>query len=405
MARRAVVVGAGHAGIAVAAGLEKAGWGGDVVVLGGEEVAPYQRPPLSKELLAGEEPASLPLRPAPKEADVRLGARVEQLDLAGRAVVLSGGERVDYDELVLATGSTPRRLDVPGADLDGVVTLRTVADALDLRERLAPGCRLVVVGGGVLGLEVAASARQRSVEVVVVEAADRLLGRVASAPVAEHLAELHRSRGVDVRLGAGVDAIAGSDGRVTGVVLADGEELAADVVLIAIGVVPETALAEAAGLDVDDGIVVDDGLRTSDAHVSAIGDCARIRHAVHGPLRLESVPNATDSARTLATRLAGGEASHDAVPWGWSTQAGVRVQSAGVLDGHDEVVVRGTPGAEEGFVVFALRDGRLVAAEAVDRPREHLATRTLLAARAEVDPARLADPATDLAALAKELPA
>jgi 3-phenylpropionate/trans-cinnamate dioxygenase ferredoxin reductase component len=377
-----VIAGAGQAGFQVAATLRRAGWEGPVTLIGEEPVAPYQRPPLSKDWLAGEDgPERVHFRPAgfydTQGVEVVSGDRVEAVDRPGRRVRLASGRELGYEHLVLALGARPRALRVPGADLDGVLSLRTVADAGALRSGLARARNVVVVGGGFIGLEVAAAARARGARVTVVEALDRVMARVVSPEISAFYTARHEAAGITVLLGSGVVALEGADGRVRGVELADGRRLPADLVLVGIGIVPVTDLAEAAGLPVDDGIVVDEHLRTSDPAIWAVGDCARYpsRHA-GGPVRLESVQNATDHGRAVAAAIAGTPEPYAAVPWFWSDQLGTKLQIAGLVAGRDGAEVRGDGDA---FSVVSYRDGDVVAVESVNQMREHMEARKTLA--------------------------
>ncbi|MEU3509504.1 FAD-dependent oxidoreductase [Streptomyces longwoodensis] len=379
-----VVVGAGQAGYETAASLRERGHPGDITLITAEGTLPYERPPLSKAYLKGPEHCSdeqLWLRPATYYArhsiDLVEGT-VREIDPVTCTVRLADGSGYAYGHLVLATGARPRRLDVPGAGLPGVHTLRTAEDAAALRASLATARRVVVVGAGFIGLECAAAAREAGCEVTVVEALDRPLGRVVSAPGAGHFTRLHRRAGTELLFGLGVVALHG-DGRrgVTAVELSDGRRLPADLVLVGIGVVPRTELAAAAGLAVQGGISVDARLLTSDARISAIGDCAAFRHERYGSrVRLESVQNAVGHARLVAERLTGTSRAYDEVPWFWSDQFSTTLQIAGLDTGHDtEVVIGDDPDA---FSVLLFRGRHLQAVESVNRPADHLAARRLL---------------------------
>lgn len=394
---RVLIAGAGQAGVEAATVLRSAGFTGPVRVVGDEPAAPYQRPPLSKAHLSGT--GALPLRGADfyrsKGIELTLGDRVVGIDRARQRVRLATGARPAYDRLVLALGAGPRRLPVPGADLAGVRELRTVADADALRADLTgPGRQLVVIGGGFLGLEVAAAARELGHDVTVLEAADRPLSRGVSATAAGHLAGVHADRGVRILTGAGVRALRGDRaGRVGSVELADGRLLPADVVLTAVGAVPRTGPAADAGLVVDDGIVVDADLRTCDPHVLAVGDCAR----VDGAGRLESVQNAVDQARHAATAIladfGAGPAPgrYRAVPTFWTTQHGQNLQIAGLPTGREDAVVVGDRAGGR-FSVLLFDGGGLRAVESVNRPVDHMAARALLAAESGPSPVAAALP-------------
>ena len=402
-----VIVGTGQGGFQTAASLREGGFDGRVVLVGDEPDLPYQRPPLSKAYLTGKAGAALVrLRPerfyAERRLELRAGERAAAIDRAGRQVVLTSGERLPYDHLVLATGAHNRALPVPGGGLDGVFQLRSLAEAEALRRRLDGARRAVVVGAGFIGLEFAAVAAERGLEVTVVEAADRVMARAVSPPISEYFRAAHERGGVRFVLGAAVVGILG-DGRVTGVATADGRRFPADLVLVGIGVVPNAGLAAEAGLAVANGIVVDEHLLTRDPMISAIGDCAAFpcRHAGDGGgtvLRLESVQNAVDQARCVAARLLGRPAPYASLPWFWSDQGTLKLQIAGLTTPHERAVLRGDPAAQGGFSVFCFRGGELIGVESVNRPLDHIMARKLLAAGGGLTPEQAADPSFDLKA-------
>ena len=389
-----VIAGAGQAGGQTALSLRQAGYGGRIVVCGAEPAPPYQRPPLSKKYLAGELARErVFLRPesfyARNDVELRLGNAVGAIDPDRRMATLADGDSIEFTDLVIATGSRPRRLDVPGADLGNVFYLRTLDDVETIRAELAPGRRLAVVGGGYIGLEVAATAKGMGLEVCVIEAADRLLGRVTAPEMSGYYARAHRARGIDVRLSAMVSAFEGET-KVEGVRCGP-DLIPADLVVIGIGVVPDTALAEAAGLPCDDGIVVDERCATSAGHVYAVGDCTRHPNPILGrTLRLESVQNAIEQAKTVAANVAGTPSRYAQVPWFWSDQFDLKLQMAGLSDGYDTIVQRGSMEADD-FAMFYMQEGVLIAVDAVNRPREFMACRKLVPERPRIDPARLAD--------------
>lgn len=397
-----VIVGAGQAGFQAAMSLRHAGFKGRIDLVGEDPHLPYQRPPLSKQALLGDKAPEVPhLRPAAfyvkQDIAVRSGSRAVRLDPFDRKVHLEGGEVLDFEYAVLATGARARELPVPGAALDGVVSLRTAADARAVHGRLGAGVRVLVVGAGFIGLEVAAAARRKGGEVLVVEALERALSRAVSAPTAAYLTDVHTEEGVEVRCGIAVERFDGdADGRLVGATLSDGSAVPADVAIIGIGVVPDVQLADLAGLAVDDGIVVDDHLRTADPAIYAIGDCARFPAADGRLIRLESVQNAADQARAVGASIAGTRTPYRAVPWFWSTQHDRRLQIAGLATGHDRTVVRQAP---DGLSVFCFRGGELLAIETVDRPKDHLAARKLLADGVAVTPEQAGDPTVELCAL------
>ncbi|MBL6750058.1 MAG: FAD-dependent oxidoreductase [Nevskia sp.] len=408
--RRVVVIGAGHGGAQLVAFLRQFGFAGSIVLVGDEAGIPYQRPPLSKAWLKGETTLDkLAMRPASfyaeQKIELRSGLRAEGIDTAARQVRLSNSEQLGYDELVLATGSYPRALPLVAAGLGNVLALRALPDAEKLRAALAPGKRLVIVGGGFIGLECAATARDLGAEVVVLEKAPRLLERVASAPISQFLHRYHEARGVTVVVDASITAVEGQ-GRAEAVRLADGRRFACDSVLVGIGAVPATALAEAAGLACDNGVCVGADCRSSDPHIFAIGDVARRPHPLYGTaLRLESVPSSLEQARLVAAAIAGREPGPPEVPWFWSDQYDLKLQMAGLPVAVDEVVIRGQPegaGAEFAakFAVFHLSQGRVTCVEAVNQPQAFMAGRKLIGSGKTVPAARLADPAVPLNELA-----
>lgn len=408
-----VIIGGGQGGFQLAASLREAGYAEKITLVGEEPGLPYQRPPLSKAYLKGEADAEhLELRPAAFYADHSIDlvtARAEAIDRAARRVTLVDGASLPYDHLVLATGARNRPLPVPGADLDGVLYLRTLADADDLKARLANARHVVVVGAGFIGLEFAAVARALRHEVTVLEATQHPMGRAISPAMSAFFAEAHRAMGTRLVLGAGVVWIHGNDGRVAQVETTDGALQPAggvlhpaDLVLVGIGVVPNTELAAAAGLEVANGIVVDAELRTSDPNISALGDAVSYP-SLHagGMARLESVQNSVDHARNIAARLAGRPAAYAAVPWFWSDQADLKLQMVGLARPTDDAVLRGDP-ASRRFSVFRFRDGRLTAIESVNRPADHMLGRRLLADSAKpssLTPEQAADEGFELKAL------
>ncbi|WP_248257262.1 NAD(P)/FAD-dependent oxidoreductase [Georgenia sp. EYE_87] len=403
---RVVVIGAGHAGVQVADSLRAGGYTGAVTVVGEEAGLPYQRPPLSKDYLGPGGPGEpLPLRGdrffADCGIDLRTGLAATGLDLAARSVALSDGSVLDYEALVLATGAANRTL--PGADLDGVHHLRTLTEAQVLRGALDRAESVVVVGAGFIGLELAAVARKRGRGVTVLETANRVLGRAVSLAMSEYLASAHRRMGVDLRLEEGVDSFESVDGRVLAVASTRGEVYPADLVLVGIGALPRTELAAAAGLQVDNGIVVDAHLRTSDPHVYAVGDCATFP-SVHAStrVRLESVQNATDQARHVAAAILGSRAPYAALPWFWSQQGPIRLQIAGLTRPGDETAVCGEVGTGK-FSVLAFDQGQLTAVESVNKPADHMAARKALAGDCPLTPNDVTGPAFNLKVYAENL--
>lgn len=391
-----VIVGAGQAGSECAIRLRALGFGGEVTLLGQEAYAPYQRPPLSKGFLAGElDVDRLLLRPETfyRDAGITLevSAAIETIDPRRRTVRTRDGRAHGFSRLVLATGTRPRRLDLPGSDLAGIGYLRGITDVERLRPSIRPGSRLVIIGAGYVGLEVAAVAVKMGLAVTVLEAADRVLARVTSPLVSDFYARQHRAAGVDLRLGVRPVGFAGT-GRVAGVMLDDGSEIGCDTVVIGIGVVPNTELAAAAGLVVGDGILVDAAMRSSDPDIYAIGDCASAFNPfAGGRVRLESVPNALEQARIAAGVICGAPTTPPEPPWFWSDQFDLKLQTVGLGSGrHDEIVLRGAP-ESRAFSVFYLRQRELVGLDAVNSPAAFNVGKRLIGRGIKLDPGALGD--------------
>ncbi|MFN4172531.1 MAG: NAD(P)/FAD-dependent oxidoreductase [Pseudorhodobacter sp.] len=395
-----VVVGAGQAGAALVAKLRALGFSGPITLIGAEPVPPYQRPPLSKAYLLGDAVAErLFLRPtefyAQNAITLRMGEAVAAIDTGAKTLTLAGGERLAYDDLVLTTGSVPRRLPAAiGGDLAGVFTLRDLADVDAMRPHLRPGARALVVGGGYIGLEGAAVARKLGLEVTVLEMAPRILQRVACAQTSDYFRALHQAHGVTILENTGLQRLTGTEA-VTGAVLSDGREIAADVVIVGIGIAPETALAGAAGITLDNGIATDAQGRASAPHVWAAGDCASFP-VPGGRMRLESVQNAIDQAEAVAENLMGAGRAYVPMPWFWSDQYDVKLQIAGLNAGHDRIVVRATEGALSHWYYAG---ARLLAVDAMNDPRAFMVAKRLIEAGRSPDPALVADPDLDLKAL------
>ena len=392
MSAPVVIAGGGQAGFQCAASLRQADFDGPIVLVSAEDRLPYQRPPLSKTYIKDDKSFdSLILKPSSffdrHAIEARLGTSVTSIDRTAHTATLTTGERLDFGHLVLATGARNRSLPVAGADLPGVHQLRGVGDAEALREGLRDATRVAIVGAGFIGLEVAASARTLGKSVTVVEAAGRVMGRTVSNEISTFFLDAHRAMGTDVRLSTPLEAILGDD-TVSGIRVAGGEEIAADLVLIAAGVLPDDELARAAGLETANGVLVDGFMTTSDPAIFAIGDCAAFESRfADGRVRLESVQNAIDQAKCVAARITGGKARYDSVPWFWSDQGPFKLQIVGLTAGADHVVVARP---EEGkLIAYCFRDDRLVGIETVNRPGEHMLGRRILAndmtlARAEV---------------------
>ena len=399
-----LIVGGGQAGFQVAASLRADGYDGPIRLIGAERHPPYQRPPLSKGLLLGKmDRARLLFRQPsfyPAQAiELRLGERVDAIDRGARTVATSTGDVLRYDRLVLATGTRVRPLAVPGAELDGVVYLRTIDDCDELARRVGEARRVVVVGGGFIGLEVAAAIRLLGKPVTVLEAAGRLMGRVVAPVISGFFADLHRGRGVEIVLDARIASLAGEAGRVRAVVMADGTRHEADLVVVGIGVLPNVELAQAAGLHCENGIVVDPHGRTSDPAIFAAGECTSHPNRFAGGFaRLESVQNAVDQAKAVAAAILGRPEPYDEVPWFWSDQYEVKLQMVGISAGHDRQVVRGDP-AQGRFSVLYFQEARLLAIDSVNRPGDHMTGRKLLTAGSPVSTSQAADETFELKTL------
>jgi len=390
-----VIIGAGQAAAHLIDSLRRRGYA-NAITLVGEEGLPYQRPPLSKKYLAGELSLDrLQLRQRAyfdeHRVELRLGCRATAIDRHAKCVRLDDGALLNYEHLILATGSHPRRLQMAGADLAGVHYLRSLSDADQLRTEVHVGQRAVIVGGGYIGLEVAATLRQLGMEVTVLEMADRVMNRVVAEPVSRYYEREHASHGVKIELGARVLALQGDTGGRVCSVETDRGSITANLVVVGIGVLPTDELAQQAGLSCDNGIVVDDYCRTSDPAIFAIGDCSNHPSAHYGRrIRLESVDNAFEQANTVAANITGTPTKHDRVPWFWSDQYHHKLLIVGLADGHDRAILRGDP-ANHSFSVCYLRGGELIAIDTVNMAKDQMAARKLIASRMRPDPSKLAD--------------
>ena len=395
-----VIIGGGQAGSDIAFELRRHRFEGRIILLSEERYLPYQRPPLSKAVLTGETSASaLTLKAAvayeKAGIEVRLGTKVTAIDRVGCCVRTEDGSELGYDRLALTTGGTVRRLRVPNATLDNIFYLRTIDDVEALRAVATPGKRLVIVGGGYVGLEVASAMCKQGLDVTVLESADRVLARVASPQISAFYQEVHRAEGVVIRTDSTVVSFQANEaGAVSAVLCGDGKDLPADIVLVGIGLIPNTALAE-----IDDGIVVDVQCRTADRAIVAAGDCVRF----HSPflerwVRLESVPNAIEQAKTAAAAMLGLDRAYVAAPWFWSDQYALKLQMVGVAHDYDQAVVRGSF-ADRSFIQFYLKHGVLIGADSVNRPGEFMVTRKLVEARVVINPGTLSDEGRALRAL------
>ena len=403
MYQRIVIVGAGQAAMQAVDTLRRRGFTGELTLVGDEPWPPYQRPPLSKKYLAGSvDRERLLIRPAAFFADhavtTHFGRRVTDIARRERHVRLDDGLVLPYDALLLATGSRPRSVLAPGRELAGVHYLRTLADADRIRGECAAGGRVVIIGGGYIGLEVAATARERGMEVTVLEMAPRVMSRVTSPEVSAFYEAEHARHGVRIRCNENVRALHGDarTGRVRAVLTEGGGEYAADLVIAGVGVAPADELAQAAGLECENGVVTDARCRTADEAIYAAGDCASHLNRQYGRhLRLESVDNAFEQGTTVALNLLGTETVHDKVPWFWSDQFDLKLIIVGVGAGYDRAIVRGSP-ATRSFSICYLRGGELVALDSINAPKDQMAARKLIAAHARPRPEKLADAAIPL---------
>lgn len=390
-----MIIGAGHAAGQAVASLRSGGHEGSITLIGEEPYIPYQRPPLSKAFLAGELGIERVYFKPPEfydtaKADLRLGTLVNKIDRASKSLTLSDGETLAYDKLLLTTGSRVRKLNCPGADLEGVTYLRTIDDVEIIKKYFAPGKTVIIVGAGYIGLEVAAVARKHGLNVKVIEMEDRVLARVTSPEVSQFFHDVHTDAGVEIHYGQAVSAFEG-DGQVRKVITQSGDTFDADLVVAGIGILPNIELAEAAGLACENGIVVDEFARTDDEAVFSAGDCTNHPSKVYGRrIRLESVHNALEQAKSAASAMCGTLKEYDQVPWFWSDQYDLKLQIAGLSQGYDEVVVRGDPSARK-FAAFYLKDGVLIAVDAVNSAPEFMLSKKLIADKASVAPERLAD--------------
>jgi 3-phenylpropionate/trans-cinnamate dioxygenase ferredoxin reductase subunit len=397
-----LIVGAGHAGFQVAASLRQHGYKDRICLINDEAHIPYQRPPLSKAYLKGEgRPDSLMFRPDKfyRDQNIELMAgRAAAIDRGARKLLLASGASLDYGHLVLATGARNRLLDIPNANLADVRYLRILDESEALRQRIAAGQRVVVIGAGFIGLEFAATARAKGLEVDVIELGARVMARAVTAEISDYFQERHTAAGIRIHLGVQATSIESDGVNVTGVSLSDGRHVPADLVVVGVGVLPNVELAAEAGLPVAAGIIVDEQLLTADPNISAIGDCALFASPrFGGSLRLESVQNATDHARCVAARLTGDAKTYDGLPWFWSDQGDDKLQIAGLTTGYDRVVVRGDRG-QRSFSAFCYKSGQLVGIESINRASDHVFGRKIFGLNRSIEPEQAADLGFDLKA-------
>ena len=401
-----VIVGTGHGGAQAAIALGQNGFSGSILMLSRDPEPPYERPPLSKEYLAGDKPFErMLIRPeafwARKAIELRCGTAVTKVDPGEKELTVVGGDTIGYGTLVWAAGGDPRRLSCPGADLGGIHAVRDKADADRIRSELEAGAhQAVVIGGGYIGLEAAAVLRKLGCEVTLLESQERVLNRVAGEDLSRFYESEHRGHGVDVRLGAEIEAIEGDGDRVTGVKLASGETLECDMLVVGIGIVPAVGPLIVAGAAGANGVEVDQYCRTSLPDIYAIGDCAAHANPYAGGavIRIESVQNATDMATCAAKAICGDPQAYEALPWFWSNQYDLRLQTAGLSLGHDATVLRGDP-ATRSFSVIYLKEGRVIALDCVNRTKDYAQGRRLVEDRAVIEPELLLDTETELKAM------
>jgi len=397
MSKTCIVIGASHAAAQLAPSLRQQGWDGRIIVIGDEEYIPYHRPPLSKTLLSGEKDIDgILIRPqaAYEKSDIEfmLGLRVDSIDRERKTVSLNNGEVLDYNKLALCTGSRVRKVSLPGADLPGVNYLRNISDVARIKESIGEDKSVVIVGGGYIGLETASVLTKLCKKVTVLEMEPRILARVTAPDLSQFYNRVHTEEGVDIRTGVAVSGFDGED-RVSRVVCSDGSAYEADLVVVGVGVIPNTELAEAAGLEVENGVVVDEFCRTRDPHIVAAGDCTSHPNALYKrQLRLESVPNASEQGTIAAASICGvTDKSYKSLPWFWSDQYDLKLQIAGLSQGYDQVVIRGDRVTGRSFVAFYLKEGKLISADCVNRPQEFMVSKRLIAEGIPVDILHLAD--------------
>jgi len=391
-----IIVGASHAAAQLAPSLRQKGWQGRIIVIGEESYLPYHRPPLSKDFLAGAKTLDeITIRPATlyekNNIEFMLNTRVDSIERDNKTIELNNGESLVYDKLALTVGSRVRRIDLPGVELPGIYYLRDINDVEQIKTKIKPGAKAVIVGGGYIGLETAAVLRKSGMAVTVIEMMERVMQRVTAPEVSEFYTRIHTEEGVDIHCGIGVEAFAG-DGKVQRVVCSNGSSYDADVVIIGVGIVPNIELAQAAGLETDNGIVVDEFARTSDPDIVAAGDCTNHYNPHYNKrLRLESVQNATEQAMIAVATICGEQQAYTALPWFWSDQYDLNLQIAGLSQDYDEVIIRGDRNHSRSFAAFYLQDGIIIAVDAVNKPREFMMGKRLIVNKVIVKKEKLAD--------------
>ncbi|RNL58270.1 NAD(P)/FAD-dependent oxidoreductase [Zhongshania marina] len=401
MSEHCIIIGASHAAAQLVSSLRQEGWEGKISLIGDEPNLPYHRPPLSKAFFVGEKTEDeLLIRAADfyekNKVDLLLGSRVTVIDRDAKKITLEDGAEISYTKLALTTGARVRKIPFTGSELAGVFYMRDLNDVKQTHKFTGPGKSAVIIGGGYIGLETAASLRKIGMKVTVIEAMSRVLQRVTAPEVSAFYTRVHTEEGVDIRTEAGVDAIVGEK-HVEGVRLADGSTVAADLVIIGVGVIPNIELAESAGLTIDNGIAVNEFATTNDPDIVAAGDCTNHYNPIYDrKLRLESVQNATDQAKIAAKSICGKPEAYNALPWFWSDQYDLKLQIAGLSQGFDEVIIRGDSEQGRSFAAFYFSEGRFIAVDAINRPKEFMMSKRALTAGQTADPLKLADESIEI---------
>lgn len=405
MSSSIVIVGAGHAAAQLAVSLRQEGWQGSITLIGNEPYVPYQRPPLSKAFLSGEKTFDELLIRTPEfyqkqHINLLTHRTVTQIDRVAQTVTLDDGECIAYDQLAICTGARVRRLAVEGHQLGGVFYIKTIDDVLALKQQMGTAQRAVVIGGGYIGLETAAVLRQHGLSVDVLEAEERILKRVTAPSVSAFYSRIHAEQGVRIHTHKSVAKLIGHDGAVAQVLCQDGSSFAADLVIVGIGVLPNVELAQQAGLQVEHGICIDAYCRTSDPRIVAAGDCVQYFNTQYQrTVRVESIPSANDQAKIAASSLCGGHKQFESLPWFWSDQYDLKLQIAGLNQGYDQIYVRGDFDSGRSVAVFYYRQGRMIAADCINRPQEFMLSKRVIGTALAIDPSKLIDESVAVAAL------
>jgi len=395
MTKKCIIIGASHAAAQLAPSLRKEGWNGEIIVIGDEPYPPYHRPPLSKTFLAGDKTAeSLAIRSAAfyeKNNITFLQGRVAGINRDQQTITLSDGQALSYDKLALCMGSRVRKVSLPGGELEGVHYLRNIADAEGIKKHVKKDKHVVIIGGGYIGLETASALKSQGMNVVVLEMAQRILQRVTAPEISEFYTRIHTEEGVNIHTGISVSSITG-DTHTEKVVCSDGREFPADLVVIGVGTLPNIELAVEAGIEVNNGIIVNEFCVTNDPNIVAAGDCTNHFNKIYDRrIRLESVPNANDQGKTAAASICGVKKEYKSLPWFWSDQYNLKLQIAGLSQGYDQVIIRGDKLTDRSFAAFYFKDGQLISAECVNRPQEFMLSKKIIAEKLTINPDRLTD--------------